>query len=315
MNSPSRSTGFTLGRLGLRCEILSAEALAGGVHLGWLRVTPTSVAVRGAMAEKDLRIEETGVVARLRVRNPTDHPVLIPADWILEGGKQSRVVDRSVIVGAAASAELRVRCVEKRRWAPRSKEDAGTFSMRGPASTATRSSFIQTRTARLRSGGAYATDQEGVWSHVRTELERTSTRSRTESYVDFLHGSHAAEVARAEALVPSIPAEANGLLAINAAGRGWFEALPGLDELRCVAGSVLGGVMSSAPESHVEEGAFHAVQRSVDALWAADLVSVALPPGTLGEHLVLNGASASGSVVLFAGEVAHIAARVALGAP
>ncbi len=64
---------------------------------------------------------ETPTVPELQVHNPTDHDLLIPAGRILSGGRQTRVVNVSIVVPAGATIVIPVSCVEAGRWSGRSE--------------------------------------------------------------------------------------------------------------------------------------------------------------------------------------------------
>jgi hypothetical protein len=55
-------------------------------------------------------------VPQLQVHNPTAHELLIPAGKILSGGRQTRVVNVSIVVPAGATIVIPVSCVEAGRW-------------------------------------------------------------------------------------------------------------------------------------------------------------------------------------------------------
>ncbi len=63
---------------------------------------------------------ETPTVPQLQVHNPTNHDLLIPAGRILSGGRQTRVVNVSIVVPAGAKIVIPVSCVEAGRWSGRS---------------------------------------------------------------------------------------------------------------------------------------------------------------------------------------------------
>lgn len=63
---------------------------------------------------------ETPTVPELQVHNPTDNDLLIPAGRILSGGRQTRVVNVSIVVPAGATIVIPVSCVETGRWSGRS---------------------------------------------------------------------------------------------------------------------------------------------------------------------------------------------------
>lgn len=59
---------------------------------------------------------ETPTVPQLQVHNPTPHDLLIPAGRILSGGRQTRVVNVSIVVAAGTKMVIPVSCVEAGRW-------------------------------------------------------------------------------------------------------------------------------------------------------------------------------------------------------
>ena len=59
---------------------------------------------------------ETPTVPQLQVHNPTKGDLLIPAGKILSGGRQTRVVNVSIVVPAGATIVIPVSCVEAGRW-------------------------------------------------------------------------------------------------------------------------------------------------------------------------------------------------------
>jgi len=63
---------------------------------------------------------ETPTVPQLQVHNPTAHDLLIPAGRILSGGRQTRVVNVSIVVAAGTKMAIPVSCVEAGRWSGRS---------------------------------------------------------------------------------------------------------------------------------------------------------------------------------------------------
>lgn len=311
MNQPASVRTFSLDRFEVRVDVISAEATETGGLLAWLAVRPVSRIVRGAMLDGAVRIEETGVVRWLRVENRGERPLLVPADWILDGGRQARVVERSVIVGSGQAAPVPVRCVEKGRWAPRPRADANGFTLRGPATMASRVTFIGAREAQHQRTGVYELEQREVWHHVSGELSGSGTRSRTDSYVDFLDARPQADARSAE-LVARMPERVNGLLLLDDGDRGWLEVLPGPRELRAVAPAILTGARAAAKGVPLPS---RGIDRALAAIRAASLVAVGTPAETLGEHVMVRGHGVSGAALFFAGELVHVAARIDASAP
>lgn len=313
MHKSAPSQRFDLEALGLRLEVLGTHTLGGRAFLAWLRAAPVAKTVRGAMTVEGLHVEETDCVERIRVRNPMDKPVLVPADWVLDGGKQCRVVDRSVIVPALAITDLPVRCVEQRRWGSRGRGEENTFVLAGPATSRSRARFVDTRERCLAERGAYRLDQREVWDHVERELDRSSVRSSTQSYVSVLEATEAPLRAKARRHVARMPEIANGLLILDGDERGWLEIMPGAAELRAVAGALVVGALESDDEREDALGperAMGAVREELDAVACAPLRRLDAPLQTLGEHLAVRSDHVAGAAVLLEGEIAHLAVRL-----
>ena len=70
-------------------------------------------------------------VPQLQVHNPTNGDLLIPAGKILSGGRQTRVVNVSIVVPAGATIIIPVSCVEAGRWHGHSRfADSKRFASR-----------------------------------------------------------------------------------------------------------------------------------------------------------------------------------------
>lgn len=75
------------------------------------------VSIEAALAEGTLRISDSGRIDRLIVENNGDRPVLLQVGDLLTGGKQDRVVKRSLRIAARSGPiPIDVLCVEATRW-------------------------------------------------------------------------------------------------------------------------------------------------------------------------------------------------------
>jgi hypothetical protein len=70
------------------------------------------------IADDTLQVSEldSATVPQLQVHNPGTVPLLIPAGRVLEGGRQTRTVNVSILVPAGATMVIPVSCVEAGRW-------------------------------------------------------------------------------------------------------------------------------------------------------------------------------------------------------
>ena len=294
----------TLSTLGVRCELLAIAQGPFGT-LSWLEVTPTAK-LRSMSTAPGVSFHETKIVARLRARNRSVYPVLVPGNVIVDGGRQARVIESSVVLAPGVEAEIPVRCVEKGRWhAKKDSAPSDDFEISGGASSRTRSIFAKNKSERLTSTGKYDLDQRAVWTHVGDELERAHVRSSTQSYADFLEDGKSRRARQARDVVDGAPLQANGLVLTHASGHVWVEVFSERADLLVAAESLVHEVFEAAdasPDGRPSESPREMIARA----WQQPLQRVELPLGTLGTAFALRADETCGSVLLVDGRLAHL---------
>ena len=128
-------------------------------------------------------VDEAGDVGELRVHNPTPHRVLMYDGEELEGAKQNRILNVSVLVEAGTTLGVPVSCVEAGRWAYDGDGDAGrvfSASARTSSPRVRRAKEEQLRMAPLSRGVA----QQAVWRAVDDTHEERGSWSPTAAYSD-----------------------------------------------------------------------------------------------------------------------------------
>ena len=116
---------------------------------------------------------DTPTVPQLQVHNPTAHDLLIPAGRILSGGRQTRVVNVSIVVPAGAKVVIPVSCVEAGRWSGRSGfENSGRNASRRVRISKQRS--VKANIDRYKSK---LSAQGDVWSTIDHELSSRSVNA------------------------------------------------------------------------------------------------------------------------------------------
>jgi hypothetical protein len=127
-------------------------------------------------------VSEGGNVPRLKVVNTSDHPVLILAGDELIGAKQNRIVNISIIVAKHTEMPVPVSCVERGRWAYRTK----CFAAGRKANFRLRREMTRDVRSGARVRGEYHSDQGKVWDEVdklHSELKsKSSTGAMGDSY-------------------------------------------------------------------------------------------------------------------------------------
>ena len=87
-------------------------------------------------------VSEGGSVSHLLVVNEGELPVLIVDGEELVGAKQNRVLNTSVLLGAHGKYTVDVSCVERGRWAYRSRTFSSCIPRRAPTTFRNRSSAV-----------------------------------------------------------------------------------------------------------------------------------------------------------------------------
>jgi hypothetical protein len=126
-------------------------------------------------------VHDAGNVNALDVRNTSDLLVFLMDGDILEGAKQTRVLNTSVLLAPHSRTVIPVSCVEQGRWRYTSR------SFRGSKHTAPRSTRVlksQSVLYSLRAGQMHDADQGKVWENVRGIDRDFSTESPTMSLSD-----------------------------------------------------------------------------------------------------------------------------------
>ena len=123
-----------------------------------------------AMETGLVRVEEVslgGSVPELTVENKGEQPVLFLEGEALEGAKQNRILNTSVLVGPKTQLIVPVSCVEQGRWRRRS----ASFSHRKMHASGTmRRHLKKSLDESLKRAKAYRSDQRRVWKKVEEDL-------------------------------------------------------------------------------------------------------------------------------------------------
>src|SRR5262245_22563551 len=116
-----------------------------------------------AVAAGTLEVSEvgtSGTVPQLKVFNKDDRAVFLMAGEHLQGGKQNRVLNASILIAAQTELPIPVSCVERGRWAYRVAHFAGS----GSSSHSQLRKMMHSQVTRsYRSEGEARSDQGEVW--------------------------------------------------------------------------------------------------------------------------------------------------------
>ena len=128
------------------------------------RVFADASALGAFVKERD----QAADVGALVVGNPTDLSLLIYEGEEVLGAQQNRTFDMSVLVGAGATLDVPVSCVEQGRWDGRRHDERFSASPQA-ADPSLRRLKRRAANASAAAGGPVKADQGEVWDHV---LER-----------------------------------------------------------------------------------------------------------------------------------------------
>ncbi len=152
---------------------------------------PEYLTLRQALEERLLQIgevNENGSVSQLRVENQAGLPVLLLDGEELQGAKQNRVLNSSVLVVEQAVTLIPVSCTEQGRWSYRSRNfsDSGNVLFHRA-----RAAKQQSVSDSLEYSQEFASNQMQVWESI-TELQYcTGQHSGTAAMSDVFQASRA----------------------------------------------------------------------------------------------------------------------------
>jgi hypothetical protein len=136
---------------------------------------------RAVIADNSLEVSElaTASVPQLQVTNKKDIPVIIPAGRVLEGGRQTRTVNVSILVPAGATIVIPVSCVEAGRWHGGSRfQDSKRIAGRS-----VRMAKERGVKRNIDEFGAKFSDQGAVWNSISAELSERHIFNESSNYL------------------------------------------------------------------------------------------------------------------------------------
>lgn len=127
-------------------------------------------------------VDHAGDVTHLEAHNKAALPVLLIDGEHLEGAKQNRILNASVLVAANRTSTLPVACVEEGRW---HYDDAADFSPGADIAVSDlRSKNAEVRAVNMREMDSRAVDQGQVWDEVGKLHDRIGAMSPTGAMKD-----------------------------------------------------------------------------------------------------------------------------------
>ncbi len=299
----------------LTWSLLGSTPIAGGLA-AWVRVDRAAVDVEVPARVEALRIEETGDVPRLRIRNDGPNKVLVAGNLVVKGGWQTRAIERSIVLGPGTEAFVPVRCVEAGRWSGRDRQSAERFVGSEELGLSMKRRAVAMKKESVRRGHGYTAPQGSMWSSVTEELTMHRLHSETSSYEAVLDGvrSRHRESARRERI--EAPEGANGVLLLPADGMPWLEVLPTHAALASQLDRILPDLYEA--QDRPREAAPVDPESVLARIWESPMDPLEAVAGTLGASYAVTGRGLGGELLLVDGALAHLACGelgVAGGAP
>ncbi|MGH2753651.1 MAG: ARPP-1 family domain-containing protein [Actinomycetota bacterium] len=269
-------------------------------------VGPSYLVAEQAFAEGTLLIEEigSGEVPNISATNEAAAPVLLIDGEHLEGAKQSRIINISVLLPPRTKTVLPVSCVEQGRWSF-DPETHGTFRHSSDHAYG-RLRRVQAEAVALAAtaGMERRASQDLVWSEIDSKMDEEDVASPTAGMFD-LYGSRGPEMERFRSTFAAPEPEQTGAL-VCIGGRPL--ALDAFDKPatlatmwnRLISGYAMdaGVVVEVEAEGHVAKG----------FLAQASAAGTAVHDGLgLGTDVGLRSAQVVGNALVWEQTVVHLA--------
>lgn len=143
-----------------------------------------------AIADQQVVVEEVsegGSVPELRVENKGGESVLFLEGEELVGAKQNRVLNTSVLVAAHSTLKIPVSCVERGRWAYRTRQFGSSGRQATPQLRRTLKASVSMA---LKAQQGYRSDQAEVWRGIDTLHAKHCVDSQTAAMADAYQAYH-----------------------------------------------------------------------------------------------------------------------------
>ena len=127
-------------------------------------------------------VDESGTVPELMAVNNADRPVLLIDGEELQGAKQNRILNTSVLLPPKSKTRIPVSCVEEGRWSHTSR----TFKSGNYAPSSLRQRKSHDVQYSLRTRGRPESNQGAVWDSVAEQISACAAASPTSAMSDAM---------------------------------------------------------------------------------------------------------------------------------
>ena len=261
-----------------------------------------------ALTAGELTIGElgSGHVPELTASNRGPVPVLIVEGEHLHGGRQSRVLNSSVLIGAGQYAVIPVSCVEQGRWA---------YGMQSATSLGTEMAYAELRAMKsqqvaqsARAGAARRSDQAAIWMDIeRKRRQLTAGSSPTEAMADaFEHRRR--DLERLLASFPGPERQQCGVMAFAGRHPLAIDIFDRTSTLRSVWPALIRGYAVDSLTARRSRPEPLSIRGFLGAI-SDPRATVTFHPGVgIGEDVIMTSSMVTATALTWSGGVVHLAA-------
>jgi len=152
---------------------------------------PDYLLMEEALSSQCAKVDEVsleGSVNQLLFRNGCDKSVLLLDGEEIQGAKQNRVLNITILVPARTDLKIPVSCVEAGRWHNQGREFAPSRQMHFAEGRAAKMSQVSES---MRHSSSRQADQGDVWNHIAGKMSRMQMHSPTSAMSDAFDYSEA----------------------------------------------------------------------------------------------------------------------------
>jgi len=121
-------------------------------------------------------IDKNGSVPELKLTNKSERMILILDGEELEGSKQNRIVNTTMLIPPMEVVLIPVSCVEQGRWVYKTERFYSEERLASPALRAMKAEHVQHT---VRESGEYRSDQGAIWQQISEKATRRGARSNS----------------------------------------------------------------------------------------------------------------------------------------
>jgi len=264
----------------------------------------------GSHAAELTEVTEGGSVPELLFVNRGGEPVLLLDGEELVGARQNRILNTTVLVAAGQTLVVPVSCVERGRWAYKSRgfSAAGrTYFARGKGRK------LQAVSRNLRESHVHRADQGEVWADISEKSARMQVESPTEA-MSAMYDRHEREVATYRQCIRPVAGQTGAAFAIGGQLIG-VEMFDTETAFRRMFEKVLSGYVLDAVESESEAVTGPSASAETVGEFIARLLEAVAEPYPalgLGVEVRLSTPGAAGAALVVDETVVHLSAYAEL---